>query len=730
MHNPIIQTRACSVGRYQALINENVCTDELLVHLANIQPLIEASQRISHGKDYVVKTSLTLNGIEQEIAIKVFSKQSTLKDLYDKKNKSKAERSYIAAQRLINCGVNTPTPIATLEEWDGNRLVESYYLCLFEPAICFRDALFEIYHQHKDSARLMDLLLLVAPAIRKMHDAGFMHGDLGNQNILLPKNADGSWSSPSFIDLNRYQFFEDGITDKARAVDLARPILPGNYLHFFLQIYAGHTELPPELAKLHKQQRAIFTRHRNSRKFRHPIRHLKNRHKKNSYTYLHNKDYWLWDEKTAQPMIALSKEEKNKERNLADLMRTFARTLVKLPKVISQYRQLRSTAFAAPIEMKGRIGVALNPETSYTTQERQLLDTLGRPPVLVRFYRHETPHHWASTIDLIHSLHARGVSVMAALLQDRTAVLEPEKWKAFLDFIIPQIATQVDCIEVTHAYNRAKWGIWNLAELRGLLAVTFEYKKTFPAIKITGPACIDFEYAPIISAFAELKKIDPTFQFDALSHLLYVDRRGAPENHQGSFSTLEKAQLLKAIARSSSACNDKVIISEVNWPLENTDVWSPIVCPYVTARWQKRPSGEPEEVYAHYMLRYLAITLCSGYVDQVFWWQLSAKGYGLVDDQDNFRQRPAFDALAFFLNLLGDSRFERRLTSDPDDFLLEFSKENQRYLMAWSTQNTTRPLDVHYEEAWNYLGRPIKTIELSGAPLYAKLASGLNSASD
>src|SRR5690606_7332417 len=158
-------------------------------------------------------------------------------------------------------------------------------------------------------------------------------------------------------------------------------------------------------------------------------------------------------------------------------------------------------------------------------------------------------------------------------------------------------------------------------------------------------------------------------------------------------STLEKVRLLKAIAQTTSACNDKVIISEVNWPIENTDIWSPIVCPYATPRWQKNPSGEKEDIYAHYMLRYLAITLCSGYVDQVFWWQLSAKGYGLVDEQNNFQQRPAFLALAFFLSILGDSRFECRHNTDPDDYLLEFSKDDRKYLMAWSTKSSIRPLD-------------------------------------
>lgn len=722
MQNKKIQTQALAVGKYRSLINDAFCIDSFLSQLANIKPLINASQRISQGKDFVVRTTITIEGTPYELAIKVFAKQSLLKDLYDKKNKSKAERSYIAAETLINLGVNTPTPVAILEDWQGNRLIESYYICLFEPAICLRDALFDIYHQHKDSAKLMELLLLVAPAIRKMHDAGFMHGDLGNQNILLPKNADGSWAQPSFIDLNRYKVFAEGITDKARAMDLARPILPGNYLHFFLQIYAGHQELQPALTKLHKQERATFTRHRNSRKFRHPIRYLKNRNKPVSHGYPHNKDYWLWDEKTAQPMIALSKEEKNRERHLGDLLTSTLRALIKLPTVIRQYRRLSAQAFASPIEMKGRIGVALNPRQEFITAEKDLLAQLGNLPVLIRFYRHETPEQWALTIELINSLHARSISIMVALLQDREAVLDHEKWQVFLDFIIPKIQDRVACIEITHAFNRAKWGIWRLPEWRKLFAAAFEYQLKFPTVKIAGPACIDFEYIPVISAFAELKKINSTYQFDALSHLLYVDRRGTPENRQGAFSTLEKAQLLKAIAQTSSACADKVIVSEVNWPLENTDVWSPIVCPYVTARWQKMPSGEPADLYAHYMLRYLAITLCSGYVDQVFWWQLSAKGYGLINEQNHFEQRPAFLALVFFLNLLGNSRFEYKHKSNSKDYILEFTKDNHRYLMAWSIDKAPKPLKVPYKKAWNYLGEQENSIQLTGSPIYILLS--------
>ena len=60
---------------------------------------------------------------------------------------------------------------------------------------------------------------------------------MGNQNILLPKNPDGSWAQPQFIDLNRCKISSTPLTDKERAFDLSRTIFPGNYLGFFKAIY-------------------------------------------------------------------------------------------------------------------------------------------------------------------------------------------------------------------------------------------------------------------------------------------------------------------------------------------------------------------------------------------------------------------------------------------------------------------------------------------------------------
>jgi tRNA A-37 threonylcarbamoyl transferase component Bud32 len=704
--------------RYQGEIASAYADTVVIDQLNEIKALLNSTtaSKLSKGADYVVKCQLNLVTGPVWIAVKVFKPQAFWKDWYDKKNKSKAQRSFIAARFLQENKIGTPAPVAWFEQWQGNRLIESYYVCLFEPSSCFRDLISEILWDKRDSEPLMELLLHLAPAVRAMHDAGFMHGDMGNQNIFIPKDNNGNWSTPQWIDLNRSKIFDRPLNAKERAFDISRMIMPSCYLRWFLYIYSNHQLIDKDLEKYEESYRKAFTRHRRNSKFRHPIRYLKR--KKNTRTiYPHPKNVWLWDEKSAQPMITMTKKDKAQYREWRFLLSSLWKTLTALPNVWFTYKKQLDQSFQNPIEMKNRIGFAMQVKDNYLPHELALHEKAGKPPVLIRFYHHETEADWTKSIDLIQKLKSDNVSIMVAFIQDREAVINPDSWKTFLHQVIPAIVNAVEHIEITHAYNRVKWGIWNNRELIGLMQPAFELQKTYSQIKLTGPACIDFEYAPVIAA---LKSLPKTFHFSALSHLLYVDRRGAPENHQGKFSTLEKAALLKSLAVVSPNCDNKVIISEVNWPVKHTGIWSPVICPYITPKWRKLEPGEPEDIYAHFMLRYLAITICSGHIDQVFWWRLSAHGYGLIDDQDNFRERPAFTALQFFLELLGNARFEKKLPSDANTYLMEFSKNNQTWLMAWTTRNTQK-LDVPYKNARNYLGQPIKVEELTGAPVYLEL---------
>jgi tRNA A-37 threonylcarbamoyl transferase component Bud32 len=717
-----------AIGPFVGAVNPRLHSTELVAQLAAIRDRLTSPDAVavSDGPDPVVRVPLMTDQGGMDVAVKRYGRRRWIQDVFDARRGSRAERSYRAARFLADHNIGTPEPIAYLERWDGRRLVESYYISRMTDAEDFGSALASVYYDTHDNAHMMALIETVAPAIRAMHDAGFMHGDLGNQNIFLPRHADGSFAPPQFIDLNR-STMRASLSWRERAFDLSRIALPGAYLRIFKHIYCRHDDIPRPLDRFEKHYRFRFAVHEWSRRLRHPLRYLRGEQKARRHRkYPPLKDMWLWDEKTAQPMIVLSRRQKNRYRDLAYMARMVGQAGTTLPRIYPRYRRLLAASYASPVALAGRVGVALHPDPEYIEREQALHAELGAPPVLVRFCRHEGSDAWDRGIELVRDLGARGVSVSAAMLQDREAVVNPDCWRTFLEHVVPSIAAYVDDVEIAHAINRVKWGVWSDREYRRLLEPALAMQQRLPDVRIVGPACIDFEYAPVIAALRALPAGD---RLAALSHHLYVDRRGAPERRQGAFSTLEKCAMLRAIAQWSPRCDDRVIISEINWPIQGTGVWSPIGCPYETPQWRRDNPGVTEAAYADYLVRMQLIALCSGHIDRLFWWRLSAHGYGLVDERDNWRRRPAYTALQFYLHTLGNATFARTLPSDDNVHLFECAADGQRIIVAWTSDDhaaggrAPAPLPsaaAACDRAFDILGRPVdpEAITLSGSPIY------------
>jgi hypothetical protein len=93
--------------------------------------------------------------------------------------------------------------------------------------------------------------------------------------------------------------------------------------------------------------------------------------------------------------------------------------------------------------------------------------------------------------------------------------------------------------------------------------------------------------------------------------------------------------MLYSLVKLSPKTSNDIYITEVNWPLSNT-------APYA-------PTSEVECVseadYAQFMTEYLTTAKESGKIQRVYWHQLIAAGYGLVDDRDGkIRKTEAFES--------------------------------------------------------------------------------------
>lgn len=713
-----------SAGPYTGWIASEYQTNSALTEwLGDLQSSLSGAAVLKAGRHQV----LLVHFSECDYVVKQFGPQSKWKDRLDHQRGSKAYRSFRAACHLQKHGVGTPAPVACLERWHGQTLAESYFVSRHEPNLSsFREELIHLYRHEPECERLMNLLQTAAEAVANLHAAGALHGDLGNQNIMMRRHGTDTWGDVMFIDLNRMRFTEQP-TLQQRARDLSRIHLPSDFLRVFKAMYFGDTPVPKEFDQFEDRCRRRFDRHTASRTWRHPIRTARRRRQQRDLKFVYPaiKDLWIWDERSGQAISTMMRCEKKQNYPHRNALQIAVNTARMILPVRRQYQQLLQASFGLPVEMRHRIGMTVHPRPNTWDREREWLDRLGRCPLLLRFYHHESEAQWEYCIERVQELHAAGYPVSIAMVQDRRAVMDPQRWREFVGGVLGELQEIVEWVEVGHTINRVKWGIWTLDEYAELCVPFQSFSGGHSPVKLMGPAAIDFEYQYVAGA---LRRTRDVLAFDALSHHLYVDRRGAPENQQSGYGTVEKAALAKAMATVAPHCGNRLILSEVNWPLLGTGVYSPVGSPYEVPGPRYNNPSVTEEVYAEYMVRYYLLALCSGHAERVYWWRLVAHGFGLIDDRcgETWRARPAFTLLQHMLATIGDSRFIRRHEEHSGVYGFEFERpDGERLLILYA-----HPQPVRFEIPFAF--RAIEdaegdelmerggVLELTGRPVYVR----------
>ena len=222
-------------------------------------------------------------------------------------------------------------------------------------------------------------------------------------------------------------------------------------------------------------------------------------------------------------------------------------------------------------------------------------------------------------------------NIVINILQDREHVENLELLRADVKIIFRKFQSISSEYQIGSTTNRTKWGFFAVSEYLNFYQVAQRVRdQNFPELKLIGPSVIDFEYYYTASSLFNLKNI----KFDKLSSLLYVDRRGAPDKRQYGFNFKNKINLLTSMVHLSAKANNEIYITEANWPLENT-------APYA-------PTSEKECVsesdYSQYMQDYIKIAKGTNKIDKLYWHQLVAPGYGLVDNRDGVVRK----TLAFY----------------------------------------------------------------------------------
>lgn len=697
------------------------------------------------GRNYLYRTRLETAAGPCEVVVKQFRNQGPRRRLERRWRGSKAERSWRMARAFAERGIPTADPLFWIESTAADG--PSYFVSRFlQDRLEIRYLLrarnageLATKYPGLDYPRFLGLL---AGALRRLHDRGLFHRDLSIGNVLVPDSlALESLDDFALIDLNRARIFaEGGVGLWARNRDLGRlPLLQPADRRLFLEAYWG--EKPDRLRRAAFLACHFGFRAKLATKagLRAPFKGLgqwilprrAHAHIPDAPPEASSRDRIVWDHLSDQPHQHASRMDKLAVR-LIDAPSHLLHNrffVAALPRIYRRYRRLRAELYSVPVAFGG-VGVGVRPYPPAPAAVGEALAELGVGHALLRLHPWQDDH--GAELELARDLHARGIELCFALPQNRDLVRDPATWRRRLEGIAAAFGPYGRDFVVGQAINRSKWGVWRAGDYRRLLAIAAEVLRAGrPDVRLFGPGVIDFE----LHATAAVVNDPRTPPLDGLASLLYVDRRGAPENTQLGFDTVGKLLLAKAIATSARRCGPASWVTEVNWPL-----------------WEgpHSPAGKSvsvdENEQADYLVRYYLLALAGGACERVYWWQLIARGYGLMvaepgeggdslaSGQSNagvgpngsaLRRRPSFAALAAMTRQLrGRSCFgppagiETNPGVDtPGAFLLHFGPPDQaspsppgpgHLIVGWALA----PVRVGLSGNW----APVEAIARDGSP--------------
>lgn len=738
-----------------------------------------AEKTLHWGRNYLYLVHLDAPGGRLAVVVKQFRNEGRGKRLRRRLAGSKAEKSWRVARALAAAGVDTPEPVLLVESErpDGASFYVSRHL---EAATEARYLLRALNAGRADEdfpgIDVDAFLVALGRAVRRFHDAGFWHRDLSSGNVLVEWGTDGRPRRLSLIDLNRTRAGRPP-SGNQRLRDLSRMMIhrPQDQRRFLAAYWAGGGgglgigwdggggpgggkedgggrggaaggAAPGGAAAASEGRRPAERTPPAAARARYLLYHhgfrFKNRAKeavrartrgvvraakdlvlpRGAHAHIPaapagaaTRDRSVWDPLSDQPHLHAGKLAKLASR-LADAPAHARQTVAAarlLPRAWRRCRELEAAAPAAPVPFAGA-GVAVRPWPADPRALLAAVDDLGVRHVLVRLHPWQDDH--ADEEALAAALADRGLEVSFALPQNRDLVRDPRRWRAAVAELARRFVPYGRHFQVGQAVNRSKWGVWSPEEYRALAAAAAEELRRHPGVEVLGPAVIDWEP----HATAGYLGLAGMPRFDALASLLYVDRRGAPESRQAGFDALHKATFLAALAEVAPACGPRSWITEVNWPL-----WEG---PHSPAG---RAVSVDEERQADYLVRYFVPLLASGRVERIFWWQMIARGYGLVapEADGTLRRRPSWRAMATMLAQLAGAACEGPLPAPAGTRLVPFrAADGGRIVVGWAVEGA-----VDVEVPWEVGGgvdrdgTPVApqagAIRLGGSPVYLRMGA-------
>ncbi len=144
--------------------------------------------------------------------------------------KSKAERAYLFADKLLSLGIDTPEGIAYMEEKEVGLFATGYFVSACCTGSPLYDEMVTVADYDKEKASLLAAFLV------QLHEKGILHGDLNLDNVFYRLTPDGMCHF-SVIDTNR-SVFKSSLTPSECFDNLKRVTHRRDLLHYIVGEYA------------------------------------------------------------------------------------------------------------------------------------------------------------------------------------------------------------------------------------------------------------------------------------------------------------------------------------------------------------------------------------------------------------------------------------------------------------------------------------------------------------
>ena len=683
------------------------------------------------GRSYLYEARWRPSALAAETAVvvKQFRHDDLRARLRRRRRGSRARLSFRAAHRLRRFGIPTPEPLLYAESntIDG----PAWYVCRLVPdALELRYVLRALNAgtapEQFPGIHAPTLLRRIGALAAELHRHGVWFRDLTAGNVLLSEPTTDA--ELFLVDLNRARF-RRRLTTSQRLRDLSRmPVLRREDRAEYL---AGYR--PAGLPRL---QRIWFeTCHRGFRfklgskqGARRGLRRLADLLLPRRRAHPHVPDAQrgatatertVWDPLTDQPHQQATRGQRLgvRLRDTGHHARPLLRSAVPLLRSLAEARRARRNLDRVPAPVRfGGLGVAVGPGSAPVASLAAAIDDLGVDTVLLRY------HLWQGVdrclLELARTLRGRErpVDLVFQFSQDRSLVRDAGLWRRRVEEAAAALAPFGRRFLIGQAPNRSKWGVWRPGDYWSLLAAgAAAVRAQRPDACVLAPAVIDFE--PHATAGLIHSGL-PEHRFDVLASQLYVDRRGAPENRQLGFDLAGKLAILRSLARRAPDCvSSRSWITEFNWPLAEG--------PHAPAG---RDVAVDEDAQASYLVRYALEALGSGLAERVYWWQLAAAGYGLLDPRGGgLRQRPAYLALRQLQRELSGAEVLRlRMPSGLRGY--RALREGREIRIVWASDDRGRSYTPQsaVRSVRDREGRELDRVPavLGGAPVYLECETG------